>query len=883
MLAASAVIAGTAGVVLWQQFQPADSTARIAPESTRHAASRLAQEIPAAAVQAWTSPEITAVSTENAAFSSATAAGQSAAHDHDCVDHADHQTTEAKEAKGRRGTFDAGSFANLGDLKRGDVISIPLFDGQSATGRVNLVQPDANDWIRIGGEISDQKGGSFVLATNGSQVSARIILAGKETAYEVFNGTGGLAMLEEKPLGNVVCEPIPQQTENTTATGTTSTAAAAAVPLFDSRPDAVAVAYLDFDGETVVDPDWNNGNPIEAAPSTLSETQISTVCKRVAEDFAPFNISITTDVTRYNNAPVGKRMRCIVTPTDTAASGAGGVAYLNSFSRAGSGFSSTIPCWTFNTGVTGVVEATSHEIGHTLGLRHDGRTSPAEGYYGGHGTGAVSWGPIMGASYSPAVTQWSKGEYLNANNKEDDIAIISGSTNGFGFAADEAGGTTTTAAPLNAPNGTVSQQGVISSSGDIDLYVANIAAGAVTINANPAPLGGNADLLLELLDSTGAVVASANPDLALNATLTYTAAAGVHYVRVSGTGRGSVTGDGYSSYGSIGRYTLSGTIPGTPMQSAPVITSAGSASGTAGIPFSYQITATNAPESYTATGLPAGLTINASTGLISGTPTAAGSANVAISATNPAGTGTATLAMTITSAATDTFANTAPITLYDGRASVYPSPVTVSNVSGSVTGVTVSLKGLSHTYPDDLDVLLVGPLGQKVMLMSDHGGSRPVNGVNLTFSGSAASTLPDSSQIISGTFRPGNVGSYDSFAYPAPSGSTSTSLSVYNNLNPNGQWRLFIMDDARADTGRLAEGWSLKFTTAAPLAANGLLMTSQPDGSATLTPADANDRPLGSPASFGPFPGWSPVRLTGAGLVWRDQSGAERTSAISNN
>jgi phosphatidylinositol-3-phosphatase len=80
---------------------------------------------------------------------------------------------------------------------------------------------------------------------------------------------------------------------------------------------------------------------------------------------------------------------------------------------------------------------------------------------------------------------------------------------------------------------------------------------------------------------------------------------------------------------------------------APQITSAGTATGAMGTAFSYQITATNSPTSFNAIGLPAGLTVNTSSGLISGTPTAAGTSNVTLSATNSSGTGTGSLTVTI--------------------------------------------------------------------------------------------------------------------------------------------------------------------------------------------------------------------------------------------
>ena len=72
---------------------------------------------------------------------------------------------------------------------------------------------------------------------------------------------------------------------------------------------------------------------------------------------------------------------------------------------------------------------------------------------------------------------------------------------------------------------------------------------------------------------------------------------------------------------------------------APVITSAATASGTVGKAFSYQIAATNGATSYGVTGLKAGLTVNAKTGVISGTPTAAGTYQMTLYAYNSAGTG----------------------------------------------------------------------------------------------------------------------------------------------------------------------------------------------------------------------------------------------------
>ena len=142
---------------------------------------------------------------------------------------------------------------------------------------------------------------------------------------------------------------------------------------------------------------------------------------------------------------------------------------------------------------------------------------------------------------------------------------------------------------------------------------------------------------------------------------------------------------------------------------APAITSAASASGTVGSSFSYQISATNSPTSYGATGLPAGLTVNTGTGLISGTPTTAGTSTVTLSATNTGGSGTATLTLTIApvgpslsiNATSVAFGNvvlntmtTQVVTL----SSVGSTSVTVS--SATVTGTGFSLAG--NTYSGTL-------------------------------------------------------------------------------------------------------------------------------------------------------------------------------------
>lgn len=149
-----------------------------------------------------------------------------------------------------------------------------------------------------------------------------------------------------------------------------------------------------------------------------------------------------------------------------------------------------------------------------------------------------------------------------------------------------------------------------------------------------------------------------------------------------------------------------------------------------------------------------------------------------------------------------------------GAATPYPSTIDVSGLSGSIVSVVVRLNGLSHTFPDDLDIVLVGPSGQAVMLMSDVGGATPITNVNLVFSASATANLPDAGPITSGTYRPTNIGGNDPMpSHPnLPAGPYGTALSVYNLANPNGIWRLYVAEDDSGSSGSLTS-WQLEIVT----------------------------------------------------------------------
>src|SRR3569833_2387540 len=171
------------------------------------------------------------------------------------------------------------------------------------------------------------------------------------------------------------------------------------------------------------------------------------------------------------------------------------------------------------------------------------------------------------------------------------------------------------------------------------------------------------------------------------------------------------------------------------------------------------------------------------------------------------------------------FSNPNPIAINDSgtpptTGSLYPSSISVSGlVFQSISHLSISLDGFTHTFPSDLDIILAGPGGQLSMLMSEVGGIAkfPVTDLTLTLDDLAANALPIDSALFSGTFKPTRQFPTLSFEFPspAPQGSSSApaALSIFNDTTPNGTWRLFVVDESSPDSGTISGGWSMAVTT----------------------------------------------------------------------
>lgn len=466
-----------------------------------------------------------------------------------------------------RRAWEVGFLNQQAKATAGSTIQIELTGGKMATGIVESIKIHNDQVVYLDGAMTAPASGRFFiqdLASRGlkSGLAGVVTFSDDRPSYRIEQAEDGTMTLLELPKDKVVCVNYSQPPQHLTEEIpplNPSDAPDYPVPAYQdgiislqSMPGAPGVLYMDFRGGHTEGEGWGT---FDFEKPNVSNAQIKDVWKRVAEDFLPFTINVTTDIKVYEAAAGNSRARCIITPTTTAAPGAGGVAFVGSW---GGGV-----CWAFYSSGKSSAEVVSHEVGHTLGLGHDGRISPAEGYFGGHGSGATGWAPIMGVGYYQPVAQWSKGEYTSANNTENDLAIITGKP-GASYRVDDTGNTLATARYLEAyPGNTVSQEGVVERTADTDAFQFTTTGGVVLLQANPVN-GEWADLAISatLVDSVGTVIASNNPQTQLNAAISTSVAAGTYTIQVTGVGRNDPTSNGFSDYASLGYYSITGSVAG---------------------------------------------------------------------------------------------------------------------------------------------------------------------------------------------------------------------------------------------------------------------------------------------------------------------------------
>lgn len=489
---------------------------------------------------------------------------------------------EAREALWDGVEWERTSPVSLLQSQLGDEVSLDLGNGLTLKGSVT-VKDQANGSQFVGVALTDPQASFYVHLSSANEVRADLDLKGSVSIYR-WTGQPGALVLKRMLQNQVFCASVsdsdtsrglpPERSASeiggdqgaTSGLGEEGSSFAAAAAGLDSKPGAAGCILLDFNGQVVTGTRWNIASPtISALPAPYTTAQIKEIWDTMVEDYAPFNVTLTTDETVYNSYTPGHRIRVIFSPSiEWFGDEAGGVAFLDSFND---GLDS--PCWVFTSMLSthlSAAEAASHEVGHSLGLEHDGTSdgTTTEEYY----EGTEEWAPIMGVGYYSNVVQFSKGEYADANNDEDDLAIIANELNALSYRDDDLGPDDLENARIlfNKSTGGIYESGIIGINldpddeplADVDIYSFRTTGGFCQFTVTDPGKVGNLNVRFAVLDSEGGEMLNVNPPGDRGGVLAVNLPAGEYYLAVSGDAEGEV----YTAYGSVGAYILIGNVPG---------------------------------------------------------------------------------------------------------------------------------------------------------------------------------------------------------------------------------------------------------------------------------------------------------------------------------
>lgn len=325
------------------------------------------------------------------------------------------------------------------------------------------------------------------------------------------------------------------------------------VPALHSDAGSSKSLYLDFDG-------YHDVFSIDNDKTTFSDAELTMmqgIWQRVAEDYAPFDIDVTT--VEPPSFADGVAIRIAIGGSsfegeDGRAGQAAVGSFFNSEDNVGYVFSDDI----FNSGhinARDVAGTASHEAGHAFGLVHQSLYDSAGNLVDEYHPGVGDKEPLMGSGVTPRDIWWFGTSSRSSTSFQDDMAYLA---NQLGYRADDHGGSAAAAAsltlvadPADSTKQLLRGTGIVGQMSDLDFFAFTVggANGEVTrfsADINPLEFGPNLDARLEIRNAQGAVVASADPTGPLSAHLTADLTPGQYYMVAASHG----------DYGDVGQYTL---------------------------------------------------------------------------------------------------------------------------------------------------------------------------------------------------------------------------------------------------------------------------------------------------------------------------------------
>ena len=420
-----------------------------------------------------------------------------------------------------------------------------------------LIRVDVEDysfekgWLSMVGRAQESRNSDFILKGDNTGIYGWVVLKNRGLAFEYTTDANGMVVVEQVPVEKIfpICD-FENQDEEAFA-GMPSEVqrqgpephigpypAGLAVNKFQSKPGAPKVLYWDISG----------------APDVWTPEQMWEAWQTYSAIVSMFDVNVTTDPDVYNAAPVANRGGL----KQNSASGTSscGVSAFGT-SRFCNIYKKSSPAYQGGT--------LGHEGGHLIGLSHDGTSSSEYA----SGLRPFQWVPLMGShasgiSYAQCALQYSKGEYTDANQKQDDFNIITVTRHHMGFRAKTHVGqkalqlTGTTVAPLN-------NRGQIVQNTDTDVWSFGVTGGAgrakLKVARTERPYGSMLDIDASILDASGKSLAQSNKAVNREAEFDLPLPAGNYTLTVKGGAEGTLP-NGFSNYSSLGFYAIEGEITG---------------------------------------------------------------------------------------------------------------------------------------------------------------------------------------------------------------------------------------------------------------------------------------------------------------------------------
>ena len=403
------------------------------------------------------------------------------------------------------------------------------------------------DYLAVDGIAAESESSSFILKGDGQNIYGSLVLPERNLAFEYTTSADGKVVVQRVPIEKIypVCNDGPRED--------------------NASPFEPALAALAGDPPHVGDYDGSDTNKLQSRPGatkvlfmdvsvlTLPKADLWRAWQIVSGAYSAFEVNVTTDAAVYDATDARNRGKACISDEDGRST-----CVVNAFGTSRC-------CTVYNKG-SGYYQGntTAHELGHLMGLDHDGSSSTE--YFGGFSS--FKWVPMMGDSVpktswgAQALFQWSKGEYSGANNTEDDLAII---TKNLPYREDDIPDSKALVIASGGQVSSVDNRGQIARNTDSDTFRFTIGSGGgratLVIDRIEVIGGAYLDVDAEIQNGSGTRVAQSNDSAARTAKFDVSLPAGEYSLIIKGGAEGTPQ-NGFSNYSSLGFYGISGTITG---------------------------------------------------------------------------------------------------------------------------------------------------------------------------------------------------------------------------------------------------------------------------------------------------------------------------------